>query len=291
MKRVYVFLILTILLVSSLAFVFADSSCSSDSDCKVNICAANSCVNANYTTPNETGCAFPPSMRADYCKCENNVCVGYKNGQGNGNQTQNQTQEQNRTQNKTEKANLTFVPWQKRNESECLEGCKCVGAVMSCPTADGKIMTIQAGRSGNIITITIVKNGNESADTELEIETENETELEGNQTRNRTRLRAKLSDGSKKEVKIMPDTASERALERLRLKVCNESNNCTIVLKEVPVGSNKTVAYELQVQRHMRILALFRAKAQVKAQVSAENGEIIGVKKPWWAFLATEPEE
>jgi hypothetical protein len=30
---------------------------------------------------------------------------------------------------------------------------------------------------------------------------------------------------------------------------------------------------------------------QVSAQVDAENGEVIAVKKPWWAFLASESEE
>jgi len=29
----------------------------------------------------------------------------------------------------------------------------------------------------------------------------------------------------------------------------------------------------------------------VSAQIDAETGEIIRVKKPWWAFLASEPEE
>ena len=40
-----------------------------------------------------------------------------------------------------------------------------------------------------------------------------------------------------------------------------------------------------------RILGIFQAKMQVQAQVDAENGEVIKVKKPWWAFLATEPLE
>jgi len=216
---------------------------------------------------------------------------------GNGNQSQipvqNQTQEQvrNRTQeramNKTrirEKGNMTFVPWQKRNESECLEGCRCQGAVMSCPTETGKEITIQAGRSGNVIVITIDKT---NASTELELEMENNTE----DRRNQTRLRVRLSNGRKAEIKVMPDTASERALERLRLKVCSEDRNCTIVLKEAGKENATQLAYELQAERHMRILGIFKAKTRVRAEVNAENGELVSVKKPWWAFLATEPEE
>jgi len=106
---------------------------------------------------------------------------------------------------------------------------------------------------------------------------------------NNTILTVQKGDKTR-EIKIMPDTASERALERLRLKVCNETNNCTIELKEVPVGKAEKLAYELQIQRHYKILGLFRAKAQNKVQIDAENGEVIQTKKPWWAFLAKEQE-
>ena len=111
------------------------------------------------------------------------------------------------------------------------------------------------------------------------------------QERNKTRLRARLEDGTKKEIKTMPDTASKIALQKLRLKNCNLENNCIIQLKEVGSDKDKQLAYELQAERHSRILAMFRAKMQVKAQISAENGEVIRIGKPWWAFLATEPEE
>ncbi len=276
----------------------------------------------------------------------------YHNGDSNGDSTKNTTEEnktENKTQEKTEVKviknktrevkNITFVPWQKRNESECPDDCSCHGAVVSCETETGKIMTIEAGRSGNIITITIERDEVEAekceveceeeceekeeeieecklkceekddeeideckleceeeaeeceleceeeceeieVDTELELETENETE--GNRTQNKTKLKAKLSNGRKAEIKIMPDTASEKAIERLG------QLNFTIQLKEVGKGNNTQLAYELQAERHFRILALFKAKALVKAEINAENGEIIIIKKPWWAFLAKE---
>ena len=108
---------------------------------------------------------------------------------------------------------------------------------------------------------------------------------------NKTKLKMRLSNGRNAEIKIMPDTASETALQRLRLKVCSEENNCTIQLKEVGKGNQTQAAYEIQVQRHAKLLGIFRLKMQTKAQISAETGELIRVKKPWWAFLATEPEE
>ncbi len=105
------------------------------------------------------------------------------------------------------------------------------------------------------------------------------------------KLKVKLKNGKEFEIKIMPDTASERALERLRLKVCSEENNCTIELKETGKGDNAKPTYEVQVERHSRILGLFKKKMQVRAEVNAENGEVMKVRKPWWAFLASEPAE
>lgn len=108
---------------------------------------------------------------------------------------------------------------------------------------------------------------------------------------NKTKLKVQLSNGKNAEIKIMPDTASERALERLRLKVCTTENNCTIQLKEVGKGEQTQLAYELQTQRKAKFLGLFGSKMQVKAEISTENGEVINVDKPWWAFLASEPSE
>jgi len=107
---------------------------------------------------------------------------------------------------------------------------------------------------------------------------------------NKTRLMTKLSNGKDSEIKIMPDTASETALNRLKLKVCSEERNCSIQLKEVGSGENARMAYELQSQRKAKFLGLFGTQMQVKAQVNAEDGEVISVKKPWWAFLASESE-
>ena len=89
----------------------------------------------------------------------------------------------------------------------------------------------------------------------------------------------------------MPDTASQIALDRLRLHVCNESNNCTIQLKEVGQGNETRASYEVQVERHFKILGLFQTKAEVKADVDAESGNVTATHRPWWAFLASQPAE
>jgi len=326
MKKIILCLILGVLVLGSITFVIAEGnfSCNTDSDCELkntpyccgeNIEYYDSCFHVDEI-PEDVNCTSTspcPGIEAiNTCTCVDSVCEGSYvekvcdsdnlnlcTGQnectnaggfwynstcnveeqeepGNGEGTQvTKTKVRNRT-------SIKFVSWQKRNESECLEGCKCVGAVMSCPLeGGGKVMTIQAGRSGNIITITINKI---AVNTSLEVET-------GSDGDNDTDVYAKLSDGRKAKLKIMPDVASERALERFRLKTCSVDNNCSIELKEVGSGNKIQLAYEIQVERHSKLLWMFRARMQVRAQVNAETGDIIRVRKPWWAFLASEPEE
>ena len=125
----------------------------------------------------------------------------------------------------------------------------------------------------------------------VEVKSNMQVGSEYDSVQNRTRLMTQLSNGKNAEIKVMPNTASERALERLRLKVCSEEQGCQIEIKEVGSREQTKLAYELKTQRQARVFGLFKAQMQVQAQVDAENGEIIRVKKPWWAFLATEPDE
>lgn len=257
MKKWLIFLVLGLLFASTLALTLAKAEDAGNNETGLG--------DSNNTENNDTG----------------------RGNNGNGTQAQNQTQSQNETSNQgtvvnqtrtreQNRTNLTFTPWQKRNESECMEGCKCVGAVVSCETETGKTMTITVGRSGNIIVITVERT---NATTEMEVEAETGES-------NETKLKLKLSNGEKKQLKILPDEASEKAREKLRIRECNSNNNCSLELVE----DDQQLRYEVQVERHSKILALFKKKMQVRAEVDAETGEV-EVKKPWWAFLATEPEE
>ena len=52
--------------------------------------------------------------------------------------------------------------------------------------------------------------------------------------------------------------------------------------------TEKKIVYEMNQENEVRVLGLFKAKLKSIAQVDAEqNGEIISVERPWWAFLAT----
>ncbi|MFA4953584.1 MAG: ice-binding family protein [Candidatus Pacearchaeota archaeon] len=104
-------------------------------------------------------------------------------------------------------------------------------------------------------------------------------------------IRITQSNGIKAEIKIMPSTASETALARLRLKICNESNNCTIVLKEVGTGTEKRLVYQVKAQKNVKVLGLFKAKMNVEVNVDAETGKIISEHKPWWASISVDAKE
>ena len=84
--------------------------------------------------------------------------------------------------------------------------------------------------------------------------------------------------------------ASKKALEILKVKVCSSDNNCTIQLKDVGSGKTEKIQYEVQLERHSRILGIFEKKMHVIVDVDAETGDTT-VHKPWWAFIATEPAE
>jgi len=205
------------------------------------------------------------------CNCEEDCDTETNETETNQSRRTVINQTRTRIQNRT---NITFVPYRKRNEGECPEECTCQGAVVTCPTENGKEMTIEAGRSGNIITITME---NTSVDTELELEQEIENGI--------AIIKAKLKNGETREIKVLPEVALEKALKKLKLRGCD--GDCSAELKEI----REELAYEIRTERHSRILWLFRKKMKVMVRVSAENGEIIDIDKPWWAFLAAEPEE
>jgi hypothetical protein len=80
---------------------------------------------------------------------------------------------------------------------------------------------------------------------------------------------------NEKEVKIMPDTVSNIAVEKL------QALDFEIELKDV----GKPV-YEIAQKEDVKIFGLFKKEMIVKTQISAETGEIEKTKKPWWNFLA-----
>jgi len=100
-----------------------------------------------------------------------------------------------------------------------------------------------------------------------------------------------MSNGRSVEIKVMPEVAAQRALERLRMRTCDENNECKIELKEVGSGENVRVAYSVQAQRQGRFLGIFAMNMDVESEVDAETGDVVRTRKPWFAFLVSEPVE
>jgi len=172
-----------------------------------------------------------------------------------------------------------FSEKQIRNESGGGEGRGFALGIHKIKNERGDDMEVEKGERLQL------RVRNITAHSDLNITPEDDLE------QNRTRLRVHFPNGKNSEIKIMPDSANERALERLKLNFCNVNNNCTIQLKETGKGDQMRASYEVQAERHFKLLGMFDRKAQVRAEVDAETGEVTSVGKPWWSFLASQPAE
>ena len=112
-----------------------------------------------------------------------------------------------------------------------------------------------------------------------------ECNLTQEMVQNRTRIHAQLSHGNMADIKVMPDVAAERAIERLRLNMCE---NCSIELKEVGQGDSTKMAYEVNTRARAKVFGIFNTNVDAEVQVDAETGEVIRTRKPWWAVLQAE---
>lgn len=101
-------------------------------------------------------------------------------------------------------------------------------------------------------------------------------------------LEAELNNGSRIEIKVMPSRASETAIAKLKIKACDESNNCTIELKEVGKNKEARLAYQVKAEKKVKVLGLFKAKANIETNVNAETGEIISSNVPWWVSISSK---
>ncbi|MGK0209276.1 MAG: hypothetical protein ACI83O_000548 [Patescibacteria group bacterium] len=131
------------------------------------------------------------------------------------------------------------------------------------------------------------KEENKNSSKELRVEYRGALKDLANATGN-SKVHYKLANGRNVTVRVMPENASARALERLGLVNCLEENNCSLELKEVGEGNNTKLRYALSAKKKARFLGLFAVDMDVESEVDAETGEVVYARKPWWAFLASE---
>lgn len=95
------------------------------------------------------------------------------------------------------------------------------------------------------------------------------------------KIKAKLSNGNKQEIKIMPDVASSIAIEGLL------SKELKIELIEVGTGANKRLVYVSEANKTGRLFGILKIKMKKIAEIDPVTGEITIVRKKWWAFLVS----
>ena len=80
----------------------------------------------------------------------------------------------------------------------------------------------------------------------------------------------------RKEIKIMPDVASQKAIEKQELHYVE-----SIELKDV----GKPI-YEVNGVKKVKLLWFIPIDMSIKTEIDAETGKVEKIKKPWWSFLA-----
>ena len=172
----------------------------------------------------------------------------------------------------------------------CPSGCVCNGNAVTCPTQSETITTpIQSGTSTSPSSGTTTSGGS-SGTTQIEIGKTSsgavsikQGNVEATTTQKMNVMESKVymeTSSGVNEIKIMPETASEKAIERLG------DLGFSVTLKEAGKGDEVKPVYELTGNKQGKFLGIFKIMARVQAQVDAETGDV-KVIKPWWSFLAS----
>ena len=217
----------------------------------------NTTVGANNTSSNSSN--WNPN--------DTNTTVGANNTSTNSNTNSNKNKKSNKKSSSNAKTNGNQFEWNPSNTN----------------------VSVEKQVSGSFF----LKNSNKGFEVEGEqgmfkLKSEKysvdciECDLTTNQ--GKSTIQKTLSNGKNAEIKIMPDQASQKALEKLKLKNCDES--CTLELKEVGKNENMKLVYEMHTKEEKKLLGIFKAQLKANAKIDSETGEVISSGKSWWSFLA-----
>ncbi len=92
-------------------------------------------------------------------------------------------------------------------------------------------------------------------------------------------IKAILSDGNEVDINVLPDKIKEFAEKILT------NENISIELNEVVEDGKTKAVFSTKTTKEGKVFGIFKAKLEIEAQIDPETGELIKVKKPWWAFL------
>jgi hypothetical protein len=163
--------------------------------------------------------------------------------------------------NCSEKEELKFYNKSRDYPEECI----CSGSTIKCTFENGtRVMTIYAGKSGNVIVQ--IKNLNMS--TNVTLYKNDEGKVYGVFKGNRTH-----------EVKL-PDEIKERLENHTRTKLYNES-----------IDLNEEGQYYMNATKRARLFWMFPVKEKVEFSIDSETGDVTKTKTMWWGFLAKDIKE
>ena len=109
---------------------------------------------------------------------------------------------------------------------------------------------------------------------------------------NHSQLMVNLSNGTPMNISVFPDQALQNAFQRLRMQeaLMNNSSNYSIQLREMVQNHIPGVVYNIEAGKPGRFLGIFKMDMNVSAEVNPENGQIVSIHQPWWAFLVSSYE-
>lgn len=120
------------------------------------------------------------------------------------------------------------------------------------------------------------------------IEARSELEIRKNESADgRIVVKVKTKDGKEKEIKVLPDRASEIAKARLKAKFGNNS----LEIREIVHNNLPRVVYHLEGNSSGKFLGIFKTNMNVNTEVDAETGEVVVVNRPWWSFMVKQDAE
>lgn len=106
---------------------------------------------------------------------------------------------------------------------------------------------------------------------------DNKAESYGNQS--------ELNDSESNRIQTIAEPASDTAKGVLAVKC--ERENCTLIVKDIQVGNEAKRAYEVIEQTPVRLFGLIKKNMTITSYYDADTEDLLVIKKPWWAFLAS----
>jgi hypothetical protein len=150
----------------------------------------------------------------------------------------------------------------KFKNAQCPLGCECMGSVIRCEFENGtRVMTITAGKSGNII---------------IQIKGENMTT---NVTlyKSEDKVYGVFSGNETREIKVLPDQVKENIKAKIKARLQNEN----VIL-------NESGTYEYNAEKQAKLFLLIPVKVEIKADIDSETGTVSNIQSPWWSALAKD---